>query len=76
MAYAIKKLDGSTEYTLTDAEYNTMQAAIQADGQCALPNGNDVWIYIATDGNKDTLLATLASEHGADNDAFRIAFQS
>ena len=67
MAYAIKKLDGTTEFTLTDAEWVSMQSSINEDGQSTLPNGDDVWIYVMTEDNKDTLLNEVAAEHGADN---------
>ena len=72
MAYAIKKLDGTTEFTLTDAEWGSMQSSINEDGQSTLPNGDDVWIYVMTEDNKDTLLNEVAAEHGADNVAFRV----
>ncbi len=72
MAYAIKKLDGTTEFTLTDAEWVSMQSSINEDGQSTLPNGDDVWIYVMTEDNKDTLLNEVATEHGADNVAFRV----
>ena len=35
-------------------------------------NGDDVWIYVMTEDNKDTLLNEVAAEHGADNVAFRV----
>ncbi len=31
-----------------------------------------VWIYVMTEDNKDTLLNEVATEHGADNVAFRV----
>lgn len=72
MAYAIKTLDGVTEFTVTNAEWDTMQANADEVGRCELPNKHTAWIYIVTPTNKDTLLAELAAEHGADNDAFRM----
>lgn len=80
MAHTIKKLDGTTEFTLTNAEWTTMQSAIPApgevnDGMSTLPDGNMVWIYIMTDSNKDTLLGELVAAHGADSTAFRMSVE-
>jgi|TARA_R110001592_G_scaffold4546_1_gene25528 hypothetical protein len=70
--YAIKKLDGTTEFTITDTAWDTMQAAADDVGRCELPSKHTAWIYIVTPTNKDTLLAELVTEHGEDNDAFRM----
>jgi hypothetical protein len=72
MAYAIKKLDGSTEFTITDAEWDTMQAGIAEDGRVVLPNAHKVWMYNFTEANKASLLTDLVSEHGSDTEGFRV----
>jgi hypothetical protein len=78
MAYAINKLDGTTEFTITDDEWATMVTNSDAHEfkQAALPNGELVAMYQATSDNKDTILGELVTEHGADNVNFRLAIWS
>ena len=71
MAVKIEDFGGNVLWTASDQEYLTAKENISDDGKIKMASGSvvlDFFCYEYTEGNKDTLLAELVSDHGSTGD--------